>query len=253
VTPYVPDLDHFRGSYGAKNVIPLWRDRSASLPNVTTGLLDHLSDSLGSVITAEDFVAYIYGIAGTPAYTARFFDELGEGAGPIRIPLTANPVQFKAVATLGGELLWWHTWGERFTPTEVSELPSGSATELEPVTEYPNDFNYSDGTLHVGTGQFDPVAQEVWDFEVSGLQVVKSWLGYRMWDRKGRKSSPLDDIRPEAWTFSEELLLLLSILEHTIEVTPRAAELLDQVLDGPLILAEDLPTPTDAERKAPKH
>ena len=37
------------------------------------------------------------------------------------------------------------------------------------------------------------------------------------------------------------------------EVTPRAAELLDQVLDGPLILAEDLPTPTDAERKAPKH
>jgi hypothetical protein len=123
---------------------------------------------------------------------------------------------------------------------------------LEPVTEYPNDFNYSDGTLHVGTGQFGPVAQEVWDFEVSGLQVVKSWLGYRMWDRKGRKSSPLDDIRPEAWTFSEELLLLLSILEHTVNATPKAAELLEQVLEGPLIRAEDLPTPIDAERKAPR-
>ncbi|MBT7693296.1 MAG: hypothetical protein HN750_14975 [Gemmatimonadales bacterium] len=252
VTPYVPDLDHFRGSYGAKNVMPLWRDRSASLPNLTTGLLDHLSDSLGSVITAEDFAAYVYGVAGTPAYTARFFDELGEGAGPIRIPLTADPVRFKAVAALGRDLLWWHTWGERFIPTGVSELPSGSVTELEPVTEYPNDFNYSDGTLHVGTGQFGPVAQEVWDFEVSGLQVVKSWLGYRMWDRKGRKSSPLDDIRPEAWTFSEELLLLLSILEHTVNATPKAAELLEQVLEGPLIRAEDLPTPIDAERKAPR-
>ena len=166
--------------------------------------------------------------------------------------MTADPVRFKAVAALGGELLWWHTWGERFIPTGVSELPSGSATELEPVTEYPNDFNYSDGTLQVGTGQFGPVAQEVWDFEVSGLQVVKSWLSYRMWDRKGKKSSPLDDIRPEAWTFSEELLLLLSILEHTVNATPKAAELLEQVLGGPLIRAEDLPTPTDAERKAPR-
>ena len=61
-----------------------------------------------------------------------------------------------------------------------------------------------------------------------------------------------DDIRPEAWTFSEELLLLLSILEHTVNATPKAAELLEQVLGGPLIRAEDLPTPTDAERKAPR-
>ncbi len=73
-----------------------------------------------------------------------------------------------------------------------------------------------------------------------------------MWDRKGRKSSPLDDIRPEAWAFSEELLLLLAILEHTVNATPKAAELLEQVLEGPLIRAEDLPTPTDAERKAPR-
>ena len=42
--------------------------------------------------------------------------------------------------------------------------------------------------------------------------------------RKGRKSSPLDDIRPTRWTQTNELLLLLSIIEHTIEVTPKAAD-----------------------------
>ncbi len=70
--------------------------------------------------------------------------------------------------------------------------------------------------------------------------------------RKGRKSSPLDDIRPTRWTQTKELLLVLSIIEHTIEVTPKAAALLDQIVKGPLIPASDLPTPTEANRKPPK-
>ncbi|MCY4485999.1 MAG: hypothetical protein OXF11_02655 [Deltaproteobacteria bacterium] len=101
----------------------------------------------------------------------------------------------------------------------------------------------------VGTGTFGPVSPEVWNFEVSGLKVVGSWLGYRMKTRKGRKSSPLDDIRPTRWTQSDELLRLLAILEHTIEVTPAAAALLDEILASPLIPATVLPKPTSDQRK----
>jgi hypothetical protein len=252
VTPYVPDLDHFRGSYGAKNMVPLWRDRLARYPNVTAGILDHIAQILNMRLTATDLAAYVYGLGGTAAFSNQFFDELGEAAGPIRIPMTADPGLFEAVRDLGRDLLWWHTWGERFVPEMATQLPGGSATELAPVTEYPNEFSYSDGVLQVGSGRFGPISPEVWEFEVSGLQVIKSWLGYRMWDRKGKKSSPLDDIRPEAWTFSEELLLLLSIIEHTVEVAPLATELLEQVVNGPLIPSTDLPKPTEAERKAPK-
>jgi hypothetical protein len=32
---------------------------------------------------------------------------------------------------------------------------------------------------------------------MSGLKVVQLWLGYRMKKRARKKSSPLDDIRPE--------------------------------------------------------
>ena len=115
----------------------------------------------------------------------------------------------------------------------------------------PEKFGYDPDTqlLTVGTGTFGPVSPAVWNFEVSGLPVVGSWLGYRKKTRKGRKSSPLDDIRPTRWTQTDELLRLLAILEHTIEVTPTAAALLDDILDGPLIPATGLPKPTPDQRK----
>ena len=53
---------------------------------------------------------------------------------------------------------------------------------------------------------FAPVAPEVWNYSVSGLQVVKSWLDYRKRRPGGKQSSPLDEIRPEHWEFGGELL-----------------------------------------------
>ena len=169
-------------------------------------------------------------------------------------PAKLGPDLFRQAVTLGRDLLWRHTWGERFAPEGQSGLPEGQAKEVTPVNGMPENFDYGaeSQTLTVGNGTFAPVSQEAWDFEVSGLRALRSWLGYRMRIRKGRKSSPLDDIRPTRWTQTKELLLVLSIIEHTIEVTPRAAALLDQIVEGPLIPASELPTPTPANRKPPK-
>ena len=253
-TPYVPDLDHFRGSYGAKNVMPLHRDEAGKEPNVADGLLEALSERLATEVAAEDLLAYVYALGGTPAFTGRFSDELAEAAGPIHIPITADAGLFQQAVGLGRDLLWWHTWGERFAPEGHPSLPAGQAKEVRPVQGMPDDHDYDpeSQTLKVGTGAFAPVSEEAWNFEVSGLRVLRSWLGYRMKTRKGRKSSPLDDIRPTRWTQTKELLLVLSIIEHTIEVTPQAAALLAQIVNGPLIPATDLPPPTPANRKPPR-
>ena len=254
VTSYVPDLDHFRGSYGAKNVMPLHRDPSGKTPNVTQGLLATLSEPLGTEVVAEDLLAYVYALGGTPAFSERFTEELAEAAGPIHLPITASPALFQQAVALGCDLLWWHTWGERFAPAGQPSLPEGQAKEITPVEGMPDQHSYDPDThrLTVGTGVFAPVSPEAWNFEVSGLKILHSWLGYRMKTRKGRKSSPLDEIRPTRWTQTKELLLLLSILEHTIGATPKAASLLAQIVQGPLIPAKDLPTPTPANRKPPK-
>jgi Type ISP C-terminal specificity domain len=84
---------------------------------------------------------------------------------------------------------------------------------------------------------FAPVGPEVYNFEVSGLKVVQSWLGYRMKKAKGKKSPPLDDIRPEKWTgeFTTELLELLWVLEATVARYPAQAELLAAVVKKRMI------------------
>ena len=253
VTPYVPDLHHFRGSFGAKNVMSFHRDPNGKTPNVTQGLLATLSERLDTNVSANDLLAYVYALGGTLAFSERFTEELAEAAGPIHMPITANPDLFQQAVALGRDLLWWHTWGERFAPAGHAHLPKGQAKEITPVEGMPDQHSYEPDAhrLTVGTGTFAPVSPEAWNFEVSGLKVLHSWLGYRMKTRKGRKSSPLDQIRPTRWTQTKELLLLLSIIEHTIEVTPKAAALLAQIVQGPLIPAKDLPTPTPANRKPP--
>ena len=107
--------------------------------------------------------------------------------------------------------------------------------------------------IRVGTGKFGPVPKAIWEFEVSGLQVVQSWLDYRKRKRAGKKSSPLDDIRPERWTarMSEEFLELLWVLEATLAMEPELERMLDRVVSGPCFLASDLPQPTPEQRQAP--
>ena len=254
VTPYVPDISHFRGSFGSKDVIPMYKDRANQEPNLPAGLLETLSGRLNSTVTIKDLFAYVYALTGTAAFNERFASELAEMSGPVRIPLTSDLDLFERAVRLGRDLLWRHTWGERFASEGNPKAPLGSAQEVCSVKGYPNEYSYISGEqlLEVGTGIFGPVSQEVWDFEVSGLRVVRSWLGYRMADRKGKKSSPLDDIGPHTWVFTDELLCLLAILEHTIEVTPAAADLLDEIVASPLIPPTDLPQPTQAERKPPR-
>jgi len=96
---------------------------------------------------------------------------------------------------------------------------------------------------------FSNVRPDVWSFSVSGLQVVDSWLGYRMRKRAGKSSSPLDELRPDGWQFDDELLELLWMLEESLDVLPNATALLEEVLAAPVFLAVELPTPIDTERR----
>ncbi|MGH3000516.1 MAG: type ISP restriction/modification enzyme, partial [Gaiellaceae bacterium] len=120
---------------------------------------------------------------------------------------------------------------------------------------YPTSHRYDPEReeLHVGEGLFAPVSADVRAFSVSGLDVIGSWLDYRMQEGAGRRSSYLDTIRPSEWTveFTEELLRLLWIVEHTVAMGPRLDELLTAIVSGRTVRAAELPQPTDAEREAP--
>ncbi len=256
----VPDLDHFRGSYGAKAVIPLYRVTNASQANILPGLLKILDATYQRSVSPEDSLAYVYGILAHPAFSAHFAQDLESRE--LRVPITKDGETFERVRSAGAHLLWLHTYGERFVPEgkPPGQVPPGQARCTVAVPgdpdSYPETFTYNDETrtLYVGAGEFAPVEPELYAFEVSGLKIVQSWLKYRMKKGAGRKSSPLDDIRPTRWTsqFTTELLELLWVLEATLAAYPEQAQLLQEVIAGDCFHADELPEVPPEMRKPPK-
>ena len=255
----IPDLHHFRGSFGAKEAFPLFRDADATEANMLPGLLDLLGKAYKRTVTPEHFLAYVYGALAQPAFTARYAKELETRE--LRVPITKDAALFEKVRDTGARLLWLHTYGERYVPKgkRRGQVPGGAAKCVKAVPGdadgYPESFDYNDvtRTLRVGEGEFRPVSGAVFEFEVSGLKVVQSWLKYRMKKGAGKKSSPLDDIRPERWTsqFTTELLELLWVLEATVAGYPEQAELLEAVVAGPCFQADELPEVPVEMRKPP--
>jgi len=259
ITSNIPDLHHFHGR-GGKDIVPLWRDASGTEANITAGLLEHLAQAYRESVLPEDFLAYCYAILACPEYTRRFAEDLATSTP--RIPITTDVGWFRRGVELGRRLIWLHTYGERFVPEgeRPETVPVGSARAVHPIPSssegYPNDFHWDEAaeTLHVGEGTFAPVSRAVWEFEVSGLRPVHSWIGYRKREPAGRRSSPLDDIRPREWPaeFTEELLELLWVLEHTVNMSSDLATFFETVLQGDMLTAEVLPQPTEEQRKAPE-
>jgi hypothetical protein len=255
----IPDRHHLRGSYGGKDVLPLYRNADATEANILVGLLDLLGKAFKHKVTPDDFLAYLYGALAQPAFTERYAKELETRE--VRVPITKSAFLFAKLRDAGAQLLWLHTYGERFVPKghRRGHLPHGETKCIKAVPGdpdgYPESFDYNDATrtLQVGGGEFRPVRPEVFEFEVSGLKVVHSWLRYRMKKGAGKKSSPLDEIRPERWTsqFTTELLELLWVLEATVEGYPEQAKLLEAVVGGPCFKAGEIPSVPANSRQPP--
>jgi len=222
-TALVPDLDCFRGSFGARAVIPLWRDAAATVPNVDSQWLDRLSERYGVAVRPEALMAYCYALLATRGYVARFADEL-RMPGP-RIPITNDAQLFQRVVRLGERALTLHTY---------SHVPQRQARCLtDPGEVHPQAFTYDPrgDLIRLSEGAFGPITRELWDYSVSGLQVLRSWLRRRM-PRSGK--SPLDGIGPTRWTaaLTRELLELVWVLEGTLAMEPLLDAALDDVAAG---------------------
>jgi len=264
VSSNVPDKHYFRGSFGGKDVLPLYRDAAAQQPNLAHGLQPALGKRLGIADPSpEDIAAYVYALLSATRYQQRFAEAL-KTPGP-RVPVTADPDLWAEAVALGRELLWLQTWAERFNDPEMgrgSRLPHiqgiGWESHVKKMPQTNADIAYDKDTqrLRVGDGVITGVRPDVWGYSVSGMEIVKKWLGYRTAKGAGRAASsnnPLDKIRPTAWPdeWNDELLDLLRILTRTVELQPQQADLLDRICAGALIPASELPKPTALQRKPP--
>ena len=254
MTFFIPDMHYFRGSYGGQ-VVPLWKDSAATKPNVAEGLLGKLADIYGEKkIAPEDLFAYCYALLAAPDYTKRFYKEL-ETPGP-HVPLTRDSRLFNKAARLGRRLIWLHTDGERMPPSGDAESPKGKAKWIKGVPgdedNYPDKMSYDPiaNQIAVGGGRIGPVANEVWEFEVSGYKVVQRWIKQRLKKGAGKKSSPLDSIRPRKWDFrlDDDLLHLLWKIENTVTMGGMLSGVLGEIVEGECIAAAELPPSVTAKK-----
>jgi Type ISP C-terminal specificity domain/N-6 DNA Methylase len=247
----VPGNHHYNGRGG--RVLPLYRDPDGAIPNLAPGLITALRHRLRINIGPEDVLAYVAAVTAHPAYTARFVSEL-ETPG-VRIPLTADQGLWASAVRIGRIIVWLHTYGECYQdpangrhngppllPEEIR--PRATATIPYAPGKMPAEISYDPltETLHVGEGAIAPVPQRVWDYEVSGMRIVRRWFDYRKLKPRVKRSSPLDDIRADEWPpeFTTELRHLLSILRLCTDLEPEQATLLDRICSGPLISTADL-------------
>jgi hypothetical protein len=129
---------------------------------------------------------------------------------------------------------------------------------------YPDEMSYDPETetLSIGEGQVAPVPQGVVDYDVSGMNVLRKWFGYRRATRPQSRGeqSPLDDVRPTTWpsAYTSDLVELLRVLTLVTDLKPAQAELLDKVMDSSHITVADLtaagvlPVPDGARSPLPK-
>lgn len=259
LTDLLPDGDHYNGRGG--RVFPLWRDASASVPNVKPALTAHLSGHYGVAVGPEDVMAYVAGVMAHPAFTARFQADLVRPG--LRLPVTADAGLFGEAVALGREVIWLHCYGERFAdaaagrPAAPPRMPKGEGPFIpaggaipgapEPL---PDAMSYDPATrrLHVGAGFVENVSPAVWDYEVSGKVVLRQWFSYRRRDRTRpligdrRPPSPLDRIQPDHWLdeYTVDLMNLLHVLGRLVALEPAQADLLERICAAPLLTADDL-------------
>lgn len=255
----VPDLHHYNGRGG--RVYPLWRDAGAAHSNVRPELLSLLAQAYGKAVTPEDVFAYIAAVMAHPAFTKRFADDLVQPG--LRVPMTADAKLFAQAIALGREIVWLHTYGERFAdpdagrPKQAPRLPKDRAPFIPTAGAIPGspeplpdamDYDPAKHRLIVGKGYVENVTKAMWDYEVSGKQVLRHWFSYRKRDRSRpiigdrRPPSPLDKIQPESWPseYTTDLLDLLNVLGRLIDLEPAQADLLARICDGQLIEAGDI-------------
>jgi predicted helicase len=233
-----PDQHAFRGSYGGW-VFPLHNHNPESRGHfLTPALVGGLAAVYGTAVAPQDVFDAILALLSASTYTTRFAFDL-EDDFP-HVPFPADPNVFAAAAAIGARIRALEGFGDapgaEFMTARLTGQASGSTLAV------PTPQRAFVGAGPVGTValladrslMIAEVPQRVWEFSVSGYQVLYRWLRAR--NREGitgaRGAALLRDALDVAWRIAELIALF-----------DRADAILGNALAAPLTRADlDLPS-----------
>ena len=127
-----------------------------------------------------------------PGYASVFAADLAVPG--LRVPLTANPQAFTHAVAIGKRVLWLHSYGQRFydqddnRPKQPPRLPRDRAPNVLGSYPIPGDpehmpdalgYDPETGELSVGGGRIGNVTPRMREYDISGVNVLNKWFGYR--------------------------------------------------------------------------
>ncbi|MFD1375190.1 type ISP restriction/modification enzyme [Micrococcus antarcticus] len=236
----VPDMHFFKGSEGGR-ILPIYHPDGSS--NTASGLLEALSIKFQKPIMVEDLASYLAAISSHPAYVTRFEEDLKFGSN--RIPITTDLELWDKAVTFGQLIIWLYTYAERGSANGASSVldtvtsASLPSYDVAVGSAMPETVSYEplSRTISLGSGLWSNVDPRVWSYTIGGVSVIESWVGYRQKKPKGKRTSPLNDLVTTNWPsqWSREFSELLAVLTHLVHLEDQQADLLEKVLDGPLL------------------
>ena len=132
-TALVPDLDCFRGSFGARAVMPLWCDAEATRPNSPRACSNSSRRATARRFVPTTLLAYCYALLAT----ARLSAPLRGGAAHARPTRTRDRARqtCSSAPPPGPTPAWLHTYGQRCAPMRSSwaRCPSARRACFAPV------------------------------------------------------------------------------------------------------------------------
>jgi predicted helicase len=173
-------------------------------PNLNPQVVEALEAAYGQEPAPEEIFYYIYAVLYAPAYREKYAQFLKIDFP--RIPFTADFELFQTLAALGKQLVDLHLLrsdeldppAARFEGEGDNRVArtKGQGFRYEPKEErvYINEAQY-----------FEPVPQELWEYQIGGYQVLEKWLK----DRKERQLT-LEEIK----TYCR----IVTALQRTIEI-----------------------------------
>ena len=242
IAPFIPDNDHFKGNSSGW-VYPVYRDFKCTEYNLIPGLSQLVSIRASAKVVDEVVLSYIAGITAFPAFSTRFAKDLRVGG--IRIPITVQFDLFEEVADLGTDAIELFSYCEKTlnrkkvrSSVRVENGPR-IVGERETPREIPKVVVYDadSETIKLGDLVIGGVPETVWNYQISGMYVIKHWIDYRKAKPTTKYSSPLNDIITETWpkAWTEELLDLLHVITQLRSLESKHETLLNKVLASELL------------------
>ncbi len=176
-------------SYLKKNLYTDLEPAMERTPNLNPKVIATLGHAYGQEPSPADIFHYIYAVVYAETYREKYAEFLKTDFP--RIPFTADFNLFRSLTALGKRLVDLHLLRSEELDPPLARFQGLGDNQVANTTGQGFRYEPKEERVYINKSQyFEPVAQELWEYQIGGYQVLSKWLK----DRKERRLT-LDEIK----------------------------------------------------------